>query len=319
MAPAHFSSFELLLLKSRYQPDTAALLLLAWVFVNKRVVLDEDRHYLEALAHGYRHTQDLDTLLAIAAGRNLTDIQLAAEVLLHEWVDEQFLPFLCRAIGLATSDGVLSLRNHHILRFLADLSGVGPAAFARLFREITGQPLATPDDPSRHLYWQENATADAPHAAQSDTDTSTVEKKTLWQRWHAKRQSARTRRQQAREKLHQRQARERQEEARRQTREQQDKERRKAYERQEQQRQKQERQQDTPGSAPPPHYRIRLALRILELDEYASRHEIKQAYRRLAQRHHPDRFYGQSDLRIALASQRFQRIKDAYDYLMQNA
>lgn len=55
---------------------------------------------------------------------------------------------------------------------------------------------------------------------------------------------------------------------------------------------------------------------MLELDENASPTEIKRAYRRLAQRHHPDRFHGQSELRISLASQRFQRIKNAYDYLM---
>ena len=38
----------------------------------------------------------------------------------------------------------------------------------------------------------------------------------------------------------------------------------------------------------------------------------------MAQLHHPDRFYSGSEHQVALASTRFQRIKSAYDYLMQN-
>ena len=328
MAPARFSPFELLLLKSRHQPDTAALLLLAWVLVNKRTMLDEDKHYLEMMAHDSHHGQDLDLLLAIAASRSLEDIQLAAEVLLWARADEQPPPFLPRAIALATSDGALSLRNHHILRFLADLSGVAPDAFAQLFRKVTGSPLAAPADPSQYrcwqasTEWQQSAAAEAPHA------DDTWNKRSLWQRWHARQRRQEARRQeQTRQREQERQEQQRQERARqreqeRQAQQRQERVRQREQERQEQQRQEQQRQrqQDTPGSPPPPpHYRTRLALRVLELDEYASRRDIKLAYRRLAQRHHPDRFHGQGDLRIALASQRFQRIKNAYDYLMQHA
>lgn len=345
MAPARFSAFELLLLKSRYQPDTASLLLLAWVFVNKRVALAEDRRYLEVLANGYRHSPDLDTLLAVASA-DLSAIQLAAEVLLRERVDAQSHPFLRRAIGLATSDGDPSLRNHYILRFLADLSGVTPDEFARLFREVTGRALMAPGDPSRHVYWQDKAT-EAPDAAAGDAATR---KQPAWQRWRRRVLSARSRRrrqrrereqlrQQARQQREEmlRQARQReearrrdqarreqaqrreearrQEQARREDSQRQEEARRRQRAHQERTHQRERTRQQTAGERPP-HYRVRLALQVLELDESASRIEIKRAYRRLAQRHHPDRFHGQGDLRVALASQRFQRIKNAYDYLM---
>jgi|GEM_PF-430876 len=350
MAPARFSAFELLLLKSRYPPDTASLLLLAWVYVSKRIALAEDQRYLEVLANGYRHSQDLDTLLEIARA-DLTAIQLAAEVVLRERVDEQAHPFLRRAIGLATSEGELSLRNHHILRFLSDLSGVTPGAFARLFREVTGRPLTPPGDPSRQDYWQQDEIAEPPPEESAEKHAENApqppQRPHHWQRWrlrivsaHARRRESRLERdrlrQQARQRAEKRRQeeerleRERQAEAQRQEQARQADARRQDQERQaEDQRREQARQEEAyrqeqwrrqqwqqATGAPQPHYRVRLALQVLELEEHASPIEIKRAYRRLAQRHHPDRFHGQGDLRVSLASQRFQRIKNAYDYLM---
>ncbi len=351
MAPARFSAFELLLLKSRYPPDTASLLLLSWVYVNKRVVLAEDQRYLEALANGFRHSHDLEALLTIAR-TDLSAIQLAAEVVLREHVDEQSHPFLRRAIGLATSEGEPSLRNHHILRFLADLSGATPGDFARLFREVTGRPLKAPDDPSHRDYWHrkdnseaaaDQETSDADRENDGEAADELAPKIRCWRRWWLRssaarahrrqlrqersrlRRQARSRRQAEARQAQERQRQAREEEARRQEQERETENRRReqaereeAYrrERWRQQQQQHQYQQQQAAGASRPHYRIRLALQVLELDESASPTEIKRAYRRLAQRHHPDRFHGQGELRISLASQRFQRIKNAYDYLM---
>ena len=61
------------------------------------------------------------------------------------------------------------------------------------------------------------------------------------------------------------------------------------------------------------------ALDILGLDATATRSEIKKAYRRLAQSHHPDRFFALGERDVASASMRFQKIQKAYEYLMQDA
>ncbi len=50
--------------------------------------------------------------------------------------------------------------------------------------------------------------------------------------------------------------------------------------------------------------------------ENAQKSDIKRAYRRLAQKYHPDRYHAQSQEAMVTASLRFQRIKNAYDYLM---
>lgn len=342
MPPTAFSPFEVLLLKSHDQRQTAALLLLSWVFVNKREPLDEDRRYLLSLAERDQLGEELSTLLQTATQSALDDIQLAAEVLLKHGAAMP-ATFLHQAVALATSDGTLSLRNHHVLRFLADLTGTSPAAFARLFRDITGRPLASPGDPSRHAYWQTATPRDEAPQASGPSRSSTTASSTDRIAWRARaRQTAerhwrerRQRREQSREaaeRERQRQreaearasrqreaeARSRQEQARREQAKHERQRQEQAREEARRQRQEQEQARQNAGG-PQPSYRMRLALLELELGADASRSEIRQAYRRLAQRHHPDRFHGQSEWRLRLASQRFQRIKNAYDLLMQHA
>jgi uncharacterized tellurite resistance protein B-like protein len=61
------------------------------------------------------------------------------------------------------------------------------------------------------------------------------------------------------------------------------------------------------------------ALAMLGLDEGATAGEIKAAFRRLSQVHHPDRYASLGPEAIEAASASFRRIRDAYDYLTANA
>lgn len=61
------------------------------------------------------------------------------------------------------------------------------------------------------------------------------------------------------------------------------------------------------------------AYATLGLEPGASKDEIKQSYRRLAQVHHPDRFSSLGEESVAAASQTFVRIREAYDYLVKYA
>lgn len=58
----------------------------------------------------------------------------------------------------------------------------------------------------------------------------------------------------------------------------------------------------------------RQALAALELDEDATKDDVKRAYRRLAKLHHPDINPGDKQ-----AAQRFHEIRAAYDFLMARA
>ncbi|QJQ96221.1 MULTISPECIES: DnaJ domain-containing protein [Halomonadaceae] len=276
MPIARFSPFELLLLKSRHQADTAALLLLAWVLASHGRLGEAERAKLGELAAHYRHGHDLQPLIEIASQQNLDAIQLAAEVMQKHCLGEQAHAFLRQAIGLAVSGGKLAQANHHVLRFLADLLGVSPAEFSLLFEAAAGKAFGNPDDPSRSAYWQAKEHRRQQEQAHDQQRHEEEQRKREQQR-HQQYGSGR---QERAGESHQR------------------------------------RRQREAHQTPPPNDHTRRALAVLGLPPGSTRSEIRTAYRRLAQLHHPDRFFAQGEARVASASLRFQKIRNAYDYLM---
>ncbi|WP_336268631.1 MULTISPECIES: J domain-containing protein [Halomonadaceae] len=340
MSIARFSPFELLLLKSRSQVDTATLLLLAWVLVHRQHVSEgQRRRRLAQVTAQFRHGHELGPVMSIAHSQDLQAIQLAAEVVRKECGKERSLSVIHQAITVATDDGELSLANHYILRFFADLLSVAPNTLNTLFKELTGTPLASPEDPSRDTYWQ---THDPDYHARKARDAAAAEQQQQQanaraeqqqrekeQRHHQKQQKQQEKQQekqrrqeearQAREQAQQRQQeqerqrqREQAEREQQRSRQQDSQQQRSSY--QEERRNNHSRQQ---RASPPPPDRTTRALSILGLNPGATRIEVRHAYRRMAQLHHPDRYYSESEQQVALASARFQRIKNAYDYLMQ--
>ncbi|OJA07009.1 DnaJ domain-containing protein [Halomonas sp. QHL1] len=339
MSIARFSPFELLLLKSRSQVDTATLLLLAWVLVHRQHVSEgQRRRRLAQVTAQFRHGHELGPVMSIAHSQDLQAIQLAAEVVRKECGSERSLSVIHQAITVATDDGELSLANHYILRFLADLLTVAPMTLNTLFKELTGCPLATPEDPSRDVYWQthdpdyharkarEAEAAEQQHQqANARAEQQQRKKDQRYQQKQQKQQEKQQRQEQARQAREQEQQRqrERQQEQERQRQQQQREqaEREQRRSRQHDSRQQDYRQQEHSNRqqrpSPPPPDRTTRALSVLGLTPGATRIEVRHAYRRMAQLHHPDRFYSESEHQVALASARFQRIKNAYDYLMQ--
>lgn len=326
MSIARFSPFELLLLKSRSQVDTATLLLLAWVLVHRQHVSEgQRRRRLAQVTAQFRHGHELGPVMSIARSQDLQAIQLAAEVVRKECGTERSLSVIHQAITVATDDGELSLANHYILRFLADLLSIAPMTLNTLFKELTGTPLATPEDPSRDAYWQahdpdyharkarEAEAAEQYHQqANARAKQQQQQKERRHQQKQQKQQEKQQRQEQARQAREQEQTRQQEQERQRQQqqREQAERERRRS-------RQQDSRHQHRQQRASPPPDRTTRALSVLGLTPGATRVEVRHAYRRMAQLHHPDRFYSESEQQVALASARFQRIKNAYDYLMQ--
>ena len=335
MSIARFSPFELLLLKSRSQVDTATLLLLAWVLVHRQHVSEgQRRRRLAQVTAQFRHGHELGPVISIARSQDLQAIQLAAEVVRKECGTERSLSVIHQAITVATDDGELSLANHYILRFLADLLSIAPMTLNTLFKELTGTPLATPEDPSRDAYWQAH---DPDYHARKAREAEAAEQYHQQANARAKQQQQQKERRHQQKQQKQQEKQQRQEQAR-QAREQEQQRQREQTRQQEQERQQQQReqaererrrsrQQDSRHQhrqqehrqqrASPPPDRTTRALSVLGLTPGATRVEVRHAYRRMAQLHHPDRFYSESEQQVALASARFQRIKNAYDYLMQ--
>ncbi|MBR2513872.1 MAG: J domain-containing protein [Halomonas sp.] len=338
MSIARFSPFELLLLKSRSQVDTATLLLLAWVLVHRQHVSEgQRRRRLAQVTAQFRHGHELGPVMGIAHSQDLQAIQLAAEVVRKECSKERSLSVIHQAITVATDDGEISLANHYILRFLADLLNVTPSTLSTLFQELTGKPLLPPEDPSRDAYWQQHdpeyharqaqeaqaaerqakeaqAKAEQRQQAKTDKQQQKQQKQQEKQRQQEQARNAKARAQRDKEQSHREKA--QQEKARREQ-AQQERASRERWQQEQARQEEARRQQRQRSSSPPPPDRKTRALAVLGLTPGASRTDVRQAYRRMAQLHHPDRFYSESDHQVALASARFQRIKSAYDYLMQ--
>ncbi|BCA91097.1 molecular chaperone DnaJ [Idiomarina sp. WRN-38] len=322
MSTARFSPFELLLLKSRSQVDTATLLLLGWVLVHRQHVSEgQRRRRLAQVTSQFRHGHELGPVMSIAHSQDLHAIQLAAEVVRKECSKERSLSVMHQAITVATDDGDISLANHYILRFLADLLNVAPATLGTLFQELTGQPLRQPEDPSRDAYWQTHDPAYYAQKAQEEADAAQREKAS--QEQAEQQQRAKADKQQEKKQKQQEKKQQKEDARRAKARaEQSSAEQARAEQaRQERARQEQARQEESrrrqQRSSPPPPDRTTRALAVLGLTPGASKADVRRAYRRMAQLHHPDRFYSESKHQVALASARFQRIKNAYDYLMQ--
>ena len=322
MSIARFSPFELLLLKSRSQVDTATLLLLGWVLVHRQHVSEgQRRRRLAQVTSQFRHGHELGPVMSIAHSQDLHAIQLAAEVVRKECSKERSLSVMHQAITVATDDGDISLANHYILRFLADLLNVAPATLGTLFQELTGQPLRPPEDPSRDAYWQTHDPAYYAQKAQEEADAAQREKAS--QEQAEQQQRAKADKQQEKKQKQQEKKQQKEDARRAKARaEQSSAEQARAEQaRQERARQEQARQEESrrrqQRSSPPPPDRTTRALAVLGLTPGASKADVRRAYRRMAQLHHPDRFYSESKHQVALASARFQRIKNAYDYLMQ--
>jgi hypothetical protein len=322
MSTARFSPFELLLLKSRSQVDTATLLLLGWVLVHRQHVSEgQRRRRLAQVTSQFRHGHELGPVMSIAHSQDLHAIQLAAEVVRKECTKERSLSVMHQAITVATDDGDISLANHYILRFLADLLNVAPATLGTLFQELTGQPLRPPEDPSRDAYWQTHDPAYYAQKAQEEADAAQREKAS--QEQAEQQQRAKADKQQEKKQKQQEKKQQKEDARRAKARaEQSSAEQARAEQaRQERARQEQARQEESrrrqQRSSPPPPDRTTRALAVLGLTPGASKADVRRAYRRMAQLHHPDRFYSDSEHQVALASARFQRIKNAYDYLMQ--
>lgn len=319
MSMARFSPFELVLLQSRSQVDTATLLMLAWILVHRQYITeDQRRRRLAQVTAPFRHGHGVDAVMQIAHDQDLQALQLAAEVLRKECSQEHCLSVMHQAIAVATDDGTLSLANHYILRFIADLLDITPETFSTLFKELTGETLKAPEDISTEAYWRahdphyyERKAREAEEQAQAQARAEEARQQQEQQRQQHE-QAKRRHREERDARARQRRAHAQQEKARRR----QQKHKKRQHDHQHKQHHQHE-QHHGPAHSPPPSDRTSRALAVLGLTEHASRSDIRRAYRRMAQLHHPDRFFSESEQQIALASARFQRIKNAYDYLMQ--
>ncbi|MCK0713797.1 J domain-containing protein [Chromohalobacter sarecensis] len=334
MASSRFTPFERLLLSSRNEADTAALLLLAWLAMSdgQGTLSDRKRALLDELTGDFRHDHGYQLIVDLASASDFVALQLAAEVLQRYYRGPRRETFLRQAIHVATHEGALAAGQHHVLRFLADLLSVAPETFEVLFRDVAGYPLTVPDDPSAAHYWRSRESTDHRHSSRQgghgthgedsrehtagekgnakDSRERHRKERRYRQREHSKDERDETRRRRWRWRWRREDTGQR-EQAHGGQHSGEDKRRREGFSHEGFAHEGAQAKGHAAGNE-----KVQRALAVLGLMENAQKSDIKRAYRRLAQKYHPDRYHAQSQEAMVTASLRFQRIKNAYDYLM---
>lgn len=217
------------------------LLLMAWVASCDGSVDDEEVQEMGNIIGTGPARDKIPTLLGIVRAGDLDALELASRTVKAQVAPARRQLFMQLLIRIALADGYLRTTESHVLRFVADLLELTPAALSNTFNETAGSPFPEPGDPSRASWWltRSRPTNQGSQQGIDATNATSIA-------------------------------------------------------------------------------RLR-ALAILGLDEKAGPDEIRAAYRRLSQVHHPDRFASLDQAATHAATESFRRIRDAYEQLVSDA
>lgn len=244
--PEHkFNEFEQIIIRSGNELGAAVLLILAWIAASDGTIDKKEIKKLSDISSAAKYAQEIEPLLRLVKNRNINALQLACEIVNRHFRGDKANLFIEMAIGMAISDGYLLPTENHILRFLADLLGIGNSGLNALFVEITGSEIPYPSDVSSAKFWRSRAKTNSGSTGGSNTKNDSQH-------------TSKT------EKMAQ-------------------------------------------------------AYAVLGLRQGATMEEIRKTYYRLAQIHHPDRFASLGEEAVAAATNTFQRINEAYEFLVKHA
>jgi DnaJ like chaperone protein len=82
------------------------------------------------------------------------DLEFACRYLRNKMDRSEKLLLARLLITMAAQDGHITVAENHVLRFMADLLGVAPRKFAKLFEELTHRPFPEVGDVSSVEWWR---------------------------------------------------------------------------------------------------------------------------------------------------------------------
>jgi DnaJ like chaperone protein len=159
------SPFQRAYLRSGNKVRLGSLTLLAWIAASDGSISDDEDDLLREIA-GPRQDEG-EFYLALEVGRRASvgDLQLACEMM-RQLALEHKRTFLQLAVRVAIADQRLAIPENHLLRFLADLTGVN---LDGVYREITAESLPFPGDPSSINWWEMRERAEERASKESRT------------------------------------------------------------------------------------------------------------------------------------------------------
>src|SRR5258706_10715629 len=151
---AHSPGFVDLFWRAKNRANFCTVTLLAWIAACDGQVPPSEEAFLRRVLAGGGGDADLSLVLQIAKAARADDLELACRYVSTRFSRRQKRRLAQLAVMLTVQDGHITVGENYALQFLADLLGIRPRAFAKLFQEITHRPYPEAGDPSSIEWWQ---------------------------------------------------------------------------------------------------------------------------------------------------------------------
>jgi len=152
------ASFAQIFHSTKHRRSVCILAVLTWVASCDGRIHPKQQLLLDKWAEAVDDVEDLSAVEAAARLHRVEDLALACGFL-KENFDRGGKRLLAQvAITMAIQDGYLSVGENHLLQFLADLLGLRPRVFGKLFQQIAHRPFPQPGDPSSPDWWRRRET-----------------------------------------------------------------------------------------------------------------------------------------------------------------
>ena len=131
------------------------LALLTWLAECDGRISPREQALLDQIAQAIDDEAELASVEAALRQPSPGDLELACRHLRNnlDRISRKLLAQL--AVTIATADGHLTVGENLVLQFLADLLGLSPRQFARLFEQIAHRPFPLPGDVSSIDWWRQ--------------------------------------------------------------------------------------------------------------------------------------------------------------------
>lgn len=151
------SELQRLISKHQNPVGPSFLVMLAWLSQCDGDIDDSERVLLEEIAGSFLlKNEHVAAFFKIARNENIEDLTLASRNLRDTILPEHRGAIFELAIAMAMADGVFSVGENHVIRFLADVLVRSEREMNDSFQQVTGRPLPNPSDVSSAKWWNEN-------------------------------------------------------------------------------------------------------------------------------------------------------------------
>jgi DnaJ-domain-containing protein 1 len=139
---------------SKNRQGLCVLTIMAWIASCDGHISRREHELLSSVAEADEDDADeLSAAMDVAQGGRAEDLEVACRYIRSEMSRGAKRLLAQLAITMAVQDGRLTVSENLVLQFLADLLGLSPRAFNKLFEKTAGRPFPQAGDPSSPEWW----------------------------------------------------------------------------------------------------------------------------------------------------------------------